>query len=641
MPRRALSVLVVSALLFASSIPVRAQRLYLRLSDRLADLAAFPPLSATRFLSIPNFTGTTEWSSPKTLITIDGIPFRLFPLNHVSPDLLPIDQNILDSPRPESCPLVMEFAAAASGSVELLRREIPDSLQLSFTFVDGSEVGDPLIYFYTRRGDPAIHNRNQTGPSGSLAISRRFGGMRVRAHLSRYNYFTTGGPQDAIIYALDASDRRNQNQNDMGSLECTMPIMSRATLSLLAGLSRREGWEMFPFTSHFHRSENITGTVRLRATELLPGADVGVLADRMTFRSRRQTGAVGGGYEEAELGIHARWSLLSTPSTLVRVAGRLSSHRIVPDSGGIQYFGSRIVRREWGLAAIIERSVNESVRGETRIRFDRFGSESAASAQVGLTYALGTTVSLRARGASVAVFPTLLESYGFFSMTRRRRAPAGEELFGVVPSFGLKPSRTRELVLGVQEAGGHEWGVDLFTQSVVAPIKQSVIKSFRSQYPQDIVRLARYINGEAYVVRGIRAHGATEILKSISLEGEYEYADAGVRFVPRHAARISTAFSLESQTTLRVGAQAISRRQWEDFALQPEDDDLLGSGFDGSLPATLSVDVVLQQELGEFFSLPKLTVQAEAQNLFNAALKTHPLGVSLGTILLFSLHASL
>ncbi len=623
---------------------VSAQVIQPRLSDRVADAALAPPLSATRFLTVPNLNGMTRWISAKTSIAIDGVPFRLFPLNHSTPDLLPMDQGILDSIVLESRSSVMERSATSDGAINLVRRTISESLSFSLQFFDGSEVGDPLVHFYTRRSMPH-YNRNQTGPSAYAVLSNSFDRLRVRASASRYNYFTTGGPQDGIISALDNSDRRNQNRNQMASLEFAYDTPSGNRYSMWTAISEREGWEMSPFTSTYLRSKSEVRTLRIGADPLFSGVRLNAHVDHLDLYVRPQVGAVGGGYKQTEYGINARWNMIEGHSTKANLAGNVLFHSVQPGVGSKQIFQSNIYKTEWGLFGELEQNFSQRLVAGTRLRYDRGFSESAFSGHMRLAYNFADKTEIELKAASVVTFPNVLESFASFTMTRQRLSTNMTEVFGIVPSERLKAGRTHEATLSLSRKPVNDnvtWSVGFFVQSVDSPIEQRVIRSFRAANPGDIVRLAEYTNGRDYTTGGFEADGTLRVCDEISVAGGYRYLENGsTPFSPRHVARANVVIRFESRTSVMIGGRATSRQRWEEFRLSPTDDELYGEGFDGVVPATASVDLIIQQQLGEFFSLPLLTLQAEARNLFNTPLKLLPLGTQLGTILLFSLKATL
>ncbi len=628
-----------------------AQLNQLRLSNRVADARIAPPISATRFLTVPNLNGMARWGSSKTVIVIDGVPFRLFPLNHLTPDLLPLDQGVLDSIVLDTHSSVTELSTAPDGAINLMRRKIPDSLSFSLQFFDGSEVGDPLVHFYTRRSMPH-YNRNQTGPSAYAVLSNSFDRLRVRASASRYNYFTTGGPQDGIISALDNSDRRNQNRNQIGSVELAYDTPSGDLYSMWTAVSSREGWEMSPFTSTYLRSKSQVSTVRIGVNHLLPGISLSAHVDHLDLQVRPQVGAAGGGYEQTEYGFNAQWNMINGSISRAKLAGNVLFHEVRPSVGGTQFFSrsdgfpqSDIDEIEWGVFGELEQNLSQQLVVGTRLRFDQGISESVFSGQMRLAYDFAEEKELELRAASVAAFPNLLESYASFTMRRQRLSTNTSEIFGVVPSVRLKTARTNEATLSLSRKPVDDnvtWSVGFFVQSVDSPIEQRVIKSFRAANPGDIVRLAEYTNGRDYTTGGFEVDGTLRLSDGISVAGGYRCLEnSSIPFSARHVARANVTIRFESQTSVMIGARATSRQRWEEFRLSPTDDELYGLGFDGIVSPQVSVDLFIQQQLGEFFSLPLLTVQAEARNLFNTPLKLLPIGTHLGTIFLFSVKATL
>jgi hypothetical protein len=416
---------------------------FLSLSDIVRSRTVETPLSATRFMPVYSFRGIGEWTSPRSVLLVDGIPFSLFPLLQVTPDMLPFPAILFDSANVEDRPTLTPVTGAAGGIIDAHRRVIPSGLTLNAVAMTGSETGDRVLHLYTRKLAGYL-NKNKIGPLGMFAVSNRSGAIAYRFSASADLYFFTGGSVDPIVGKLDTWENAwIQNRRYTGSAEFEYTDGS-VTYELVGGYSTMSGWELFPFTTAFTRFRSNQSSVILRVRELFPSIAFTAFHHSGLMRTFQQPAEV----RHTELGALAQWKSALSHSTILTTTGTAGQHSVNPQTPNGQMFSDSYREFTGGVSLDVDHRFSKRTGFQSMARVDRKGEATMSAVGVSVHHRVDTSFVVHARVQSIATAPGFYERFGYSLVSRQRLSGANEDFVVTGNSF-LTFERTHDASLTI------------------------------------------------------------------------------------------------------------------------------------------------------------------------------------------------
>jgi hypothetical protein len=592
-------------------------------------------VTATRFLPVFNLSGIGEWTSPRSTILIDGIPYNGFLLNLQSVDLVPLDIVAVETIDLDYHPSAGDYTPAPGGSLALRQNFIPDSLAIRIRVFTGSETGDPLIYIFTR--PEAVHiNKNKIGPSFAASISNRIGSLRYRISGGGFFYFSTGSVNDFILASYDRDLINRQNRQVKLSVDGSYAIDKNRGISFLAAGLNLFSWEMIPFTSTFQHYTQISTTFRLAYHDSLHTRSISVVRDESLIWMKGTYNTPGGAVGLTEYTLYPSMKLLDSGFLGADIHGTLKyiDNRI-PGSKQSDLYQRLLSRDDSGLVLGIGmnfHSINLThIRPQVRIRYDKhYDYAGQLSGDTAIHYALTGKTTLSLFGGTVAYIPVSIERYGQFETSRFTENQTTPEVFHVHGNDGLIPERTYSTGIHVSYKpvqGILSGSAEIFHRRIENPIAQYPVRIVRTFFPGEVIRSTEYRNLSRRSFGGATLAITYNPYPFLNLDTEFQFLQNGhVPFLPAAKVNGLLRVILPLRIVLSISASYTDRVVYEDFTVLPDNDFLNFVGVGGDIPSATVFDLSIGRLFERFYSLKRMEFRIEAQNIFNSPLRRLPVG---------------
>jgi hypothetical protein len=640
------SILIITVLIFVSSQSLPAQGGAMsdiivpsltkkRAGSALNNHIHFRKLSATKFLPVFSIIGTGSWESPRTVITIDDIPYRTFAAGIPSVDLVPLDLIVIESIITDRHTGVGRSGPTPGGALHLHRQPLPDSLSIGVRLFTGSETGDPLVHLFTRPEMRHV-NINKVGPSFALSAGNRSGDWSYRISGGGFFYFSTGSVNDVSIGRYSGELVNRQNRQVKVTAEAGYRIDDSGELSLFASGINLFGWEMSPFNSLFNHYTGLGSTVRIGYTDRPSGLSVSVSRDDMFTWSKEITGTPAYGWHATTYGVYPilrrQVSDVSDLTIFAHAELLLAADDGGPETTGRQHFLSDDVSEgNWGIGFGFERRSAATFSYSGKVHVDGHSVFSPAiSGEVSLELQLNDLHAVRLHAGSAVYFPNYIERYGIIQTTRERTQTEIPDTFFIAGNPDLKIERTNELTLTFvsgERTHSFTFEATLLGRWMKSGIRHEVLRSVRTSVTADIVRTLRYRNDETRFVPGAVLQCTYRPYSFVTVSSEHSYIDNSSepefpRYVGIHSVDIRLPLDIYFDLAVNYSGSSI----WEQFRVAEEDDDRYGQGFSGTVPAATVFDIALGRRFGDFYFAKDLDLRLQATNVFNAPVRRIPVG---------------
>lgn len=596
-----------------------------RASNAFYNSIHFQKLSASRFLPLFTVTGTGNWASPRTVITVDGLPYNGYPFGMQSIDLVPVDLVTVDTLVVATGISMLQGRASAGGSIDIVRSPIPDTLHIDARMFTGSETGDPLIHLFTQPEHRLI-NKNKVGPSFALAISNAENKWSYRISGGGFFYFSTGSVNDITIsrYNAELINRQNRQVKVIG--EALYTIDESRSFDFFAAGINLFGWEMSPFTSLFNHYTNISTTGRIRYRDTASGISLALVRDESFVWTKQMTGALAGAVRVNE------WTLY--PSYNFPLPGDFSSSLFgnvgllkVRDIDGHKPDKQNVLLQDihsvaWGGG--IEFSFSSGkLFSRGGVRIDRRPEQTPAlSAEFLSQYTFNSYGSLYASIGSAAYQPEYLEQFGIFRVKR------GADEFTISGNPDLLAERVHEIKLGYSQSGDNvRVSTEAFARKTKDQITQQVIRSCRSADTRDILRTLTYVNDGSKFVPGITVQIDVRPFHFFRILSDHQYIDnSESQSLPQYKNINTVELLLPLDLFFEISISHTGESFWKEFVVNAADDEYSGEGFDGRIGKSTILDITVSRAFDEFYFTRGLEISFQAQNLFNTPVRRIPVG---------------
>ena len=599
-----------------------------RASNAFYNSIHFQKVSASRFLPVFNVTGVGSWSSPRTVITIDGLPYSGYPFGMRSIDLVPVDLVTVDSLVVKTGVGVTQASPVSGGRIDIVRSEIADSLSIDARLFTGSETGDPLIHIFSRPDERHI-NKNKVGPSFALSIANKSGNWAYRISGGSFFYFTTGSVNDNIIgqYNRELINRQNRQVKVIG--EAQYSIDENRTLDIYAAGINLFSWEMSPFTSLFNHYTNISSTGRIRYTDISSGFSAALVRDESFVWTKGITGTLSTSLRTTEWMFYPEYSIpvsnevaitLSSYAGLINAIDRSNDH-----PGRQPVLQQNVSAVHWGTGIDLHYFSGRLI-SSAGFRVDsQYEHSPEISGEILFEYNTGRYGNVFTSFGTAAYFPDYLEQYGYF-FTERDTGESDE--FIITGNPELIPERVYEIKTGYsRDTDCIDLSAELFGRWTENELVQDVSRSYRPADTGEILRSATYINNGQRFVPGITLQFDVKPAGFLRISSEHQYIDnSAVRSLPRYKNIHAVEFLLPLDVVFDVSLTYIGETYWREFVLAPEDDALEGTGFDGVIGSATMVDMSVSRGFESFYFAKGLEVSIQAQNFFNEPYRRLPVG---------------
>jgi hypothetical protein len=592
-------------------------------------------ITASRFLPIFNLSGTGEWTSPRSSILIDGIPYNGYLLNLKSIDLVPLDIIVLESIDIEYHPVAGKYTSGPGGILALRLSYIPDTLSVHVRIFTGSETGDPLIYLFTRP-ELSHTNKNKIGPSFAASMSNRKGQFRYRVSGGGFFYFSTGSVNDFIFAAYDRELLSRQNRQVKISVDGSYELDGYRRISFMAAGLNLFSWEMVPFTSTFQHYTQIASTLRGTYRDDRRELSISLVRDESYIWMKDTYNTAGAGVRLTEYAFYPSLNILSSKLFTVDMHGSVTyADYGVPDSKDSDLYQRLLGRNDnaliWGLGIHMQKVTDTRLLPQIRIRYDKqYDYSGAFSGDASIQYTLFGKSTVSLFGGSVIYFPDALEKYGRFETARLTEDFNTYENFSIRGNPDLSPERSYNI--GIQFAykqlnGAIHVSGDLFYRRIENPIAQYPMRIVRSLYPGEIIRSAEYRNLTTRSFTGTVWTFACMPFPFLSIEADFRYLDnRQIRFLPAYKANGLLGIILPLDILFTMSMSYSDRIVYDDFTVSPEDDYFRFAGVQGSIAGTAAVDLSVGRKFTRFYYLKNMELRLEAQNIFNNPVRRIPIG---------------
>ncbi len=592
-------------------------------------------LTATRFLPVFNLPGTGEWTSPRSVLLIDGIPSDISLLNLRSLDLIPLDVLALEETGIDYHPGAGMYLPTSGGALSMKLSGIPDTLTVRARLFTGSETGDPLIYIFSRPDFPHT-NKNKIGPSFALAVSNGNGKWRHRVSGGGFFYFSTGSVNDRFFRTYDSELMNRQNRQIKFALDGSYSPDRNNTFSYAAAGLNLFSWEMAPFTSTFQHYTQMVSTFRFGYTGSASGLSVNLVREESHTWMKESYRTDGGALSMTGYGGYASLRAFSMRglSFTVNLSINHSVADRLPEKEGPGYQALLLRKVEgwqWGIGGIFSQENASSFTYRAGIRIDGHYAYSARVSGEGVVeFEISDPVRISIFTSSAVYFPLPLERYGSFITARTTSNTAQVEEFRIQGNPGLTTERTESagMRISLESSDRKYTGMfDGFIRSTRDPVAQMPGRIVRSSHPGDIVREARYENLPDRMITGFAGAAGLSPFSFFTLNAEFQYLDnSDAPYLPRTKATLQTLCRLPLNIYLDVTLAFSGRAFFSDFFVSPENDYDTGFGVDGVIPASAVVDFSIARTFEGFYFMKEFEIRAEAQNIFNEPVRYLPIG---------------
>ncbi|MBL1212599.1 MAG: hypothetical protein HND52_04455 [Ignavibacteriae bacterium] len=601
-------------------------------------------IKATRFLPVFSYDGFDEWSSPGIDYRIGNESYNNFPLNYFSPDLIPFDiwqTGVNETDRQE-----LNAAAENRMSFSLPKR---DSSEIFFNSFFGSETGDPAIHVFTNENRRAV-NRNKIPISGIIGTRGSFSNM-VKYNISAgyFGAYSTGSINDFMLSSFDYYYFGKLNKQFLGSAGIDILTSSAGTLKINAGIVSYYGWDVAPFLASFTHFEIINSTLRAEYITPVNGLSISGKRDEGIGKINRTSITSPAEFYTRTYSVKPVYSFEAGAGELFTAAVSaeiefLSAGNLSLDDGvaGHEFFTDQIEKRNYnfnfnstykakifdlntGLIYRYHFSENKSLSGV--ITIDNFCLPGVRNFSVSLS--------------SITKDANITEAFGKYTFEREIAGSIRE--FNIYGTEHVNTERVNRFSAAYNLlTESSKINLEIFYKTVENPIKQVPAEVVRISHERDLLRNSVYKNGFRKSGIGASLFFATQNFDFVNGVLNYNYLqNDDALYSPKNKFEASVILSLPFEAKLTFNWLYNSATVWQDFSVRPENDFYKGTGFDGEVDEISSFNLYFEYDFTSFYFLENLNVKMSFTNIFNRAMRFHPLGNRMDRAFLFSLSGKL
>jgi hypothetical protein len=612
------------------------KNLEMRYENALRSNTSMDFSTATRFMSVYSPNTISDWTSPASTISINGIPFNAFPLNFDALDILPIDLLQSDSIEITNHPSLQDEASA--GKINFVTKPIDNSFRLRGFL--GSETGDPLIYTFTRTS--GTENKNKIAPSGAISYSNNKLPLAYRITAGYFGFYSTGSVNDETMNNLNPYFYLKQNKQILGSAELKYNLGDNKKVSLYSSIITYYGWDVPPFLTTFTHFETYLHTIRLNAENILDGFSFSLINDGSITKITQTTEFLPTKFGLSNISLLLKWNKNFSKQYRIEINSNITNLGGNDLSSGIdssqRFFNSSISKWNYGIGINNYYDFTNTLTGNINFRYERNFDNNSLDGEVKLTNNFSSGLETGINISSVVYAPNLSDLYGNFTYDI-----AGSQQFGIRGNENLKPERINHFGLEINktfEKDNVSFSGNIFYETINDPIKQKTLFSERFSSFADIIRNAIYINGiNEHVFAGDFSldYTPTDFFKLLS---NYTYMDnSEIQFVPKNKLYMRATFIFPFKGEVSLEFQYKGRSFFDEYQVSKDNDNYWHTGFDGLVPETNIFGITFQQKLINFYFMKEILFDISISNIFDKSNKYLPIGNNLDRAFIFSIYS--
>ncbi len=598
---------------------------FLRTGDIFYEFRNF---KSTRFLPIISISGMDDFSSPSSFFLIDGISFNLFPLNHITIDLVPVDLLNIDK-----ISLGSNFAACDNHKekIRINSKEILDSTQLSFRAFTGSETGDPLIHTFTR-SDLNISNVNKIVPSFVLSFSDKIKNIKYRLTGGYFGFFSTGSFNDPVIENLNPYFFGRQNKQFITSGEAEYVSPSGSQLKFAGSFLSYYGWDVTPFITTFAHFESYSYTTRLQYINHKKDFSISVSKDGLITETHPSSGMDPLKYSIDEHSMQLAYQPYYNNFITTKFSQRISlitAQNLLPSqSSTFQYYFNNDIKRTTfstivGTSFLLLNDLSSDICLQYNYGLNK---QDALSGVVEVSYMVADKHSVIIDLNTQTKYPSIDELFGNFKFRRPIDMNNDIKEFHIAGSSNLGYERINEASLSyLMQDENRYLKLKLFyllRENMIAQYSDEVI---RSNFPGDIIRNSEYVNSAQKKFYGTDISFSNEFFGILMLKANYKFTNnRELLSVPKHRAVITSTLSLSFFAKISAVYFHQSKTFWSEYRLtQAADNSEDQSGY---LTGFSSFSLSYEQELRNLFFIDDIVIRLAVENVFDKNIIVIPAG---------------
>lgn len=598
---------------------------YLRTGDILYEFRNF---RSTRFLPIISISGMDDFTSPSSFFLIDGTGFNLFPLNHKTVDLVPVDLLNIEKIN------IRKNVAANDYYKENIRinsKAIPDSTKLSFRAFTGSETGDPLVHTFTR-SDLNISNVNKIVPSFVLSYSDKIRHIKYRLTGGYFGFFSTGSFNDPVIENLNPYFFGRQNKQFISSGEAEYVSPAGSQIKLSGSFLSYYGWDVTPFITTFAHFESYSYRTRLQYINHKKDFSISVSKDGLITETHPAYGMDPLKYSIDEHSMHLDYKPLHDDFITTNISQRISlttAQNLLPSNNLTpqHYFNNDIKRTTF--YTMVGTSINllNDLNSDIYLQYEYgLNKQSGLSGGVEVSYIAADKHSFIIDLNTQTKYPSIDELFGNFGFRRQPDMNSAIKEFHISGSSNLSYERSNEASLSYLLQDENRYlRVKLFFLLRDNMITQSSDEVIRSYFPGDVIRNSQYINNVQKKFYGMNISFSNKLFDLLLLKAYYKFTDnRELLSVPKHHAVITSTLSLPFFARISAVYLHQSKTFWSEYSLT-----LPSVGIDhlpGHLSGFGSFSLSYEQELRNLFFIDEIIIRLAVENVFDKNIIVIPAG---------------
>lgn len=599
---------------------------YKRTSDLLTARAESYPLGLNRFMQNLNINQYDDWTSPSSVVSLNNIPFRVFPLNYNTPDFLPADLLQLDSAEIYSGTVLQSYSSLPSGGVNLRTRSLADTSGMKLRLFTGSETGDPLIYHFTREAIPVV-NKNKIVPSGVISLEGS-GLFKYRITAGYFGYFAfNSSANSTILSGLSENLIKRQNRQMLGSAEGEYQFSGRKKLSVFSSVIHFYGWEIPPFITSFVHLRSLSFANRIKIENLADDLDAGIKYDANISTIKEMDLVPSAGFMLSDISGFFHWNLLKGiyGIGISGEVGRFSGGNLDPGVKNSQsVFDVTRSYFYYHFTPQLSFTPADNLMLDVNSRIEKnISTEHTYSGSLSLLFSPSAGHSFNVLMSSLSAFPSIFEKYGSFYTLRQTEPGRFPEKYYVTGQKQIIHERINSISFGYsyRESGFH-FNLNPFYRNVVNGILLHDINVVQSIFPGDIIRKGFFINSQertsGWGVNNSLEYDMRYIRLSLSHSGLYKssaHSSNKLMFV--------SGIPIAEWGTVYLEifhSSAYRFRHFETFNGQA------AGMFPPEIPSISLFSIAYSHSISSLYALKDIKLSLRIDNAFNRRLKFHPMG---------------
>ncbi len=587
--------------------------------------------SATRFLPVYTFAGVDHWSSAKTEIIFDDVPFDVFAFNFRSIDLLPLD--LID--------------AKASLNIDKNKIEINSFDHTSgnafgLRVFMGGTTGDGLVHHFTR--DEPIANKNKIIPSFAIKYQDNESAVKYGATAAYYGFFSTGEGNDEIIKPKDQYYFGKQNKQFLLNGNAGYYYNDDKDITLSTGLISYYGWDIAPALTRFHHLEMYNYRTKLSLNNLIPATRIDLLFDGSISEIHDTDKANGLKYELQQRIISATHSLSINKRQNIQLHTTIRYHKSdnINSSDGV--FDSKLISKE-STEYFYDAGIKYNYAVSNNIQFsldaEYVNKFSKSEYEFNVCFDLLKEHSLiKLYTAKEVFFPTDLELYSDYRLPSENIVSS---LFLEPVSIGnsnLKPAKSYTAGVKIYRVINKiSASVDLRYVYSVDQVRQKNLFTYLAFETKELIRGISYENYSSFSYPVASLELDADVAKWLKLGSSIAYLDnASLPYLSKYRTVVTSRVKMPFDGNVDLRYSYNSRQFYKlvnsSQLLLPFNE----HGFSGKINETHLLNIFYNVVLDDFYFIKKLELNVGFENIFNETLRYIPNGNVIGRTFLISLN---